>query len=235
MPQAPAVYTRQGPKGVLHPPKGSRVTVVWNDRQDSAIRRAAIIVALSAVLLLAANVAPAHAISRPQVLKRANHWIKKKVMYSQSGHFEGYRRDCSGFVSMAWKLKTSYTSSTIVSVSKRISMNCLKPGDAVRRVGHVEIFGGWKNKKKKQYWALEEQTWGRPALRAAKKFKSGYMALRLPGITDKDPAPKTATKPVAPVITPAPLPSDPPTSTETSPSCPATPTPSEPTTPSSAS
>jgi hypothetical protein len=204
------------------------VKVVASSRQVSAVGKMAVIVALSAVVLLATNVAPAHAISRPEVLKRANSWIKKKIMYSQSAHYEGYRRDCSGFVSMAWKLKTSYTSSTIVGVSTKISMSALKPGDAVRRSGHVEIFDGWKNEKKKQYWALEEQTWGKPALRAAKKFKSGYTALRLPGITDKDPAPKPK-----PIVPPAPLPSEPPTSTETSSSLPATPTPSVPTTPAS--
>jgi hypothetical protein len=174
--------------------------------------------------MLAVGVTPAHAITRPEVLKRANHWIKKRVQYSQSSYYQGYRRDCSGFVSMAWKLKTSYTSSDIGSTAHKISMKSLKPGDAVRRPGHVEIFGGWKNQRKRQYWALEESTWGLPALRKVKKFKSGYTALRLRGIKEA-PKRKPAPKPL-PATPPAPLPSTPPTgSTDASGSASVTPTP----------
>jgi hypothetical protein len=148
----------------------------------SAARRIAAIVVLSATLLLVTNVAAAHAITRNEVIKRANHWIHKKVRYSQSAYYHGYRRDCSGFVSMAWQLNRSYTSSSIRKKARRISMSQLKPGDAVRRSGHVEIFGGWKSKKHKKYWALEESRSGHPAVKKVKKFKRGYSALRLPGI-----------------------------------------------------
>jgi hypothetical protein len=158
---------------------------------------------LSMALTLGAA-APAHAITRTTVLDRANAWIKKKVPYSQSGHYQGYRRDCSGFVSMAWSLGTSYTSDTIASRAKRIPMRSLKPGDAVRRPGHVEIFAGWKNLRKRQYIALEEQTWGRPALRTVKQFKGGYSALRLRGIEDTDAA-APASDPTIPAA-PAPAP-----------------------------
>jgi len=150
----------------------------------SAIGRSVVTVALSATFFFATNVATAHAITRPEVIKRANHWIKKRVPYSQSGYYQGYRRDCSGFVSMAWKLKSSYTSSSIRSKAHRISVNSLRPGDAVRRSGHVEIFGGWKSKRKRQYWALEESQSGKPAQRRVKKFKRGYSALRLKGIKE---------------------------------------------------
>ena len=183
----------------------------------SATGRRVLTVALSAVLMFAAHAAPAHAITRTEVLARANSWIKKHIRYSQSSYYQGYRRDCSGFVSMAWKLKTSYTSSDIGSVAHKISWTKLKPGDAVRRSGHVEIFDGWKNKRKHQYWALEESSWGLPALRKVKQFKSGYTALRLRGIKD---APKP--KPIPAVTSPAPLPSDPPTSTDTTPNLPGT-------------
>jgi hypothetical protein len=119
---------------------------------------------------------------------------------------------------MAWKLKSSYTSSNIGSRAHKISWRKLKPGDAVRRPGHVEIFAGWKNKRKRQYWALEESTYGKPALRAVKQFKSGYTALKRRGIQDAKKL-----KPVKPIIPPAPLPSEPPTSsTDTTPSIPAT-------------
>ncbi|MDR3686904.1 MAG: hypothetical protein P4L93_08120 [Coriobacteriia bacterium] len=187
-------------------------------RSVSALSRQVVTVALSAVVLLAGHAAPAQAITRAEVLKRANTWIKKHVQYSQSSYYHGYRRDCSGFVSMAWKLKSSYTSSDIGSVAHKISWSKLKPGDAVRRSGHVEIFDGWKNKKKRQYWALEESQSGKPALRAVKQFKGGYSALVLRGIKD---APKLV--PATPIIAPAPAPSVPPTgSIDTTPSTPTT-------------
>jgi len=156
---------------------------------------------LSMALATAAHAAPAGAITRAQVLARANYWIKKHVYYSQSSSFQGYRRDCSGFVSMAWKLRGSYTSSSIISCARGITWNRLKPGDAVRRPGHVEIFGGWKNKRRRQFWALEESQSGKPALRRVKTFKGGYMALRLRGIVDGG-----VTLPDPPVSVPSPVP-----------------------------
>jgi hypothetical protein len=164
--------------------------------------RLALVSAIAVAIMLGSMPAGASAITRPQVLNRANSWIKKHVRYSQSAYYGGYRRDCSGFVSMAWKLKTSYTSSTIRSKAKKISWRTLKPGDAVRRTGHVEIFGGWKNRSKRIYVALEESTWGKPALRHAKAFKSGYSALRYRGIVNPTPNKPTKPKPIPTPITP---------------------------------
>jgi hypothetical protein len=196
----------------------------------SVAGRVALTVVLSAIMFSTINVAPAQAITRKEVIKRANHWIKKKIRYSQSAYYQGYRRDCSGFVSMAWKLKHSYTSSSIRGVARRISASRLKPGDAVRRTGHVEIFGGWKNKRKRTYWALEESTWGKPALRKVKRFKSGYSALRLRGIKEDPPKKKVTPRP-RPIIPPVPSPSVPTTSTETSGSTLPTDTPDDTSTP----
>lgn len=182
----------------------------------SRIGRALVAIPLAMAISFGAMPAPAHAITRPTVIKRANHWIKTRVMYSQRAYHRGYRRDCSGFVSMAWRLKRSYTSSTIRSRSRKISWRKLKPGDAVRRSGHVAIFGGWKNKKHRRYWALEESSWGKPAHRRVKTFKRGYSALRFKGI--KEPVKRRVRKPVrkpAPVVvpvTPLPIPSGVPTS-----------------------
>lgn len=208
--------------------------VIRSNSTGLALGRVTATIALSAILLLAINVASAHAITRPEVIKRAKHWIKKKVKYSQTRYYQGYRRDCSGFVSMAWKLKRSYTSSSIRGVSRRINPSILKPGDAVRRTGHVEIFAGWKNKRKRTYYALLESTYGKPTMRKVKRFKRGYSALRRRGIKDAPPkkkkvAPKPAPKPIppAPVIPPAPQPSVPETSIETSVSTLPTDTPSD--------
>jgi hypothetical protein len=179
----------------------------------SATSRVVLAAIFSVAAFSVADVAQAHTITRKEVIKRANHWIKKKVRYSQSSYYQGYRRDCSGFVSMAWKLRGSYTSSSIRGVARRISASRLKPGDAVRRSGHVEIFGGWKNKRKRTYWALEESNYGKPALRKVKRFKRGYSALRLRGIKDAPPKPKTRPKVELPPVNPPskPIPSPEPT------------------------
>jgi hypothetical protein len=212
----------------MYPAEGNRVKVSRSISIGSAVGRVALTVVLSAIMFSAINVAPAQAITRKEVIKRANHWIKKKVMYSQSRYYRGYRRDCSGFVSMAWKLKRSYTSSSIRGVARRISASRLKPGDAVRRTGHVEIFAGWKSKRKRTYWALLESQSGKPAMRKVKRFKRGYSALRLRGIKDD---PKKVAPKRRPVIPPAPLPSVPTTSTEPSSSTLPTDTPSDTVTP----
>lgn len=176
--------------------------------------RLLVVIPLSMTLLLGATVSPAGAstITRPQVISRARHWIAKRVRYSQRASYQGYRRDCSGFVSMAWKLRRSYTSSSIRSKAHRISWRALKPGDAVRRPGHVEIFGGWQNKRHKRYWALEESTWGKPALRRVKTFKRGCSALRRVGIRDgftrrpttRPVVAKPPVRPKPPIVVPQP-------------------------------
>ncbi len=159
-----------------------------------------IAIPLALAVFSGATPATASAITRATVIKRAHSWITRRVKYSQSAYYHGYRRDCSGFVSMAWKLKHSYTSSTIRSRARRISWRSLKLGDAVRRAGHVEIFGGWKNRGKRRYWALEESTRGKPALKAVKTFKRGYSALRLRGITEVAPRPIRPPAPKLPVL-----------------------------------
>jgi cell wall-associated NlpC family hydrolase len=133
--------------------------------------------------------APATAITRSEVLARAHTWVVKRVTYSQSARYAGYRRDCSGFVSMAWHLGTSYTSRTIGAVAKRVAISQLRPGDAVHTPGHVAIFVRWKNKAKRTYIAMEEAQSGRPALHHVLRIGSGATALRYRKITDAPAAP----------------------------------------------
>lgn len=164
--------------------------------------------ALASVALLAAIAVgfsaapdPAHAITRKTVLKRANSWVKKQVPYSQRGYYKGYRRDCSGFVSMSWKLGKSYTTRTLSKRATRIKVSNLKPGDAVLVPGrHVSIFAGWKNKKKRTYYALEQTTWGSHAKKRVRKVPSGARALRYKKITAPEVKKKTT---VVKVTTPS--------------------------------
>lgn len=41
-------------------------------------------------------------IARTTIISRGQDWVDKHVPYSQSGTHDGYRTDCSGFVSMCW-------------------------------------------------------------------------------------------------------------------------------------
>lgn len=157
---------------------------------------AALVAALTATIFLSAPV-PAQAITRDKVIKRAKVWVKKKIPYSQSRYYRGYRRDCSGFVSMAWKLNRSYTTRTISSRAKRIPVRALKPGDAVLTSGHVSLFGGWKNKRKRTYYALEQTTWGSHAKKRVRRVPGGAKALRYKKLSRPKSASAAAGSPVA--------------------------------------
>ena len=149
------------------------VSPVGRTRHASAIVLASLLVAL-----LGSIPAPAAAITRTQVLTRAHSWVAKRVIYSQRAHYAGYRRDCSGFVSMAWRLKRSYTSRSIHNVARRVALSKLRPGDAVHTPGHVAIFVRWKNKAKRTYVAMEESRWGHPAMRHVRSLGRHATALR---------------------------------------------------------
>ena len=183
--------------------------------------RVSIVLTLAIILLFSASVSSAGAITRSEVLKRATSWVKRRVPYSQRGYFQGYRRDCSGFVSMAWKLNTSYSSRTISAKARRISISSLRPGDAVLRPGHVAIFGGWKNKSRREYIAIEQTTWGSHAKRHVRRIPRRAIALRRRGITDPRrvvrvaarPKPKPAAKRRLPITAIVPIASALPSST----------------------
>jgi cell wall-associated NlpC family hydrolase len=101
-------------------------------------------------------------ITRAEVISRAKNWWDRKVPYSQSAyawdvnHGKTYRTDCSGFVSMAWKLTSSRTTSTLDAVATRISWSSLQPGDMILRNGHVKLFEKWTSSAKTAMWIYEE-------------------------------------------------------------------------------
>jgi hypothetical protein len=145
--------------------------------------------------------ATAHAITRTDVLDRAHTWVAKKVHYSQRSSFGGYRRDCSGFVSMAWRLGRSYSSRTIHAVASHIPLSKLQPGDAVHTPGHVAIFVSWANKKHSRYVAMEETSPGHSAARRVRSLGHHASGLRYHGLTDDvvlvAAAPDPGTSPMA--------------------------------------
>lgn len=84
-------------------------------------------------------------------------WLNPPVPYSQSSYYNGYRQDCSGYVSMAWQLGTSATTWTIPNYSYQIDKSELQPGDVLLNIDeHVLLFAGWADDAQSQYWAYEQ-------------------------------------------------------------------------------
>ncbi|MDH6577523.1 hypothetical protein [Kitasatospora sp. MAP5-34] len=96
---------------------------------------------------------------RQDALNRALERINHRIGYSQTAFTNGYRDDCSGFVSAAWGLPTpGRTTWTLMQgdVSHRISKDDLQPGDALIAGDHTVLFGGWADAAHTKYIALED-------------------------------------------------------------------------------
>lgn len=66
------------------------------------------------------------------MISRGQDWVDKHVPYNGSGTHDGYRTDCSGFVSMCWELaKPGLDTRTFHSASHNITKNELLGGDAI--------------------------------------------------------------------------------------------------------
>ncbi|MFJ8164179.1 hypothetical protein ACIRBY_25080 [Streptomyces sp. NPDC096136] len=167
---------------------------------------------------LGKQAAPGGPVTREQIISRAKSWVDQGVPYSQESGWKDeatggpYRRDCSGFVSMAWQLRTSLTTETLSTVAQRISVSELEPGDAlVNTTSHALLFGGWTNRAKGDFFYYSEPRPGRQASRAggnihdykiAGYFPSSYVPLRYKNLTTTPQTPPPAAAPV-----PAPKPS----------------------------
>lgn len=110
---------------------------------------------------------------RVELLNRGFDWIDRGIMYSQSRTTDGYRRDCSGFVSMVWResganTTASYAPFDNASSTQLKSYGDLLPGDALNKVprGHIVLFAGWANDAHTSMYVLEESQTGYPALMA---------------------------------------------------------------------
>ena len=86
-------------------------------------------------------------ITRDQIMQRAQVWVDEKVPYSQSATTNGYRQDCSGYVSYAWASSTSgggHWTGNMQEICSKISKADMKKGDAILKPeSHVLLFGGW--------------------------------------------------------------------------------------------
>lgn len=86
----------------------------------------------SASLMSAQVSAPA--ITRTEVMSRAASWFDIGLKYDGYSSYQGYRKDCSGYASMAWKLGSSVTTNVFgpSGVTKDITKAELKAGDALK-------------------------------------------------------------------------------------------------------
>ncbi|MFJ2780765.1 MULTISPECIES: hypothetical protein [unclassified Kitasatospora] len=103
------------------------------------------------------------AISRSTALARAAAWVPLGLNYSWTTYHDGYRQDCSGYVSMAWKLGTpglDTTSFVPAGVASWIGKGDLKPGDALLNdaagaSGHIVLFDHWTDGGQNSYVGYE--------------------------------------------------------------------------------
>ncbi|MGC5342282.1 peptidoglycan-binding protein [Streptomyces sp. AM 4-1-1] len=133
--------------------------------------------------------------TRAQIISRAKKWVSQQVPYSMEKYWsDGYRQDCSGYVSMAWNLGSNEWTGSLAAYGTRISRDALEPGDILLfhnpadpgKGSHVTIFGGWTDSSHTSYTAYEQT---RPHTRAQKtpmaywSHSDSYLAYRYRGLS----------------------------------------------------
>ncbi|MEU1402155.1 peptidoglycan-binding protein [Streptomyces sp. NPDC005728] len=103
--------------------------------------------------------------TRTEIINRAKVWVAAKVPYSMSAYWsDGYRQDCSGYVSMAWGLGTNEWTGSLDQFGVKITKEELQPGDILlfhnpanpEKGSHVVIFGGWTDYTHASYTVYEQ-------------------------------------------------------------------------------
>ncbi|MEU1334266.1 peptidoglycan-binding protein [Streptomyces sp. NPDC005865] len=143
--------------------------------------------------------------TRAEILARAEKWIAAKVPYDMGKFWsDGYRQDCSGFVSMAWNLAGNEWTGSLPTYAVRIAKEQLKPGDILlfhnpadpTKGSHVTLFGGWTDAAHAHYTAYEQT---RPHARKQTtpygywSNADRYLAYRYKGVTEVTPGGPGAT------------------------------------------
>ncbi|MEU7390339.1 peptidoglycan-binding protein [Streptomyces tanashiensis] len=103
--------------------------------------------------------------TRAEIVNRAKKWVSAQVPYSMEKYWsDGYRQDCSGYISMAWNLRSNEWTGSLDRFAERIDRTELQPGDILlfhnpanpTRGSHVTIFGGWTDYTHTSYLAYEQ-------------------------------------------------------------------------------
>jgi hypothetical protein len=95
---------------------------------------------------------------RDWMLWRAQTWVTDHVAYNQSSTHDGYRQDCSGYVSFVWQLTKPGTSPNgISSYANQIPFDSLKPGDVLNNPStHTMLFVKWVDQSAGTFVADQE-------------------------------------------------------------------------------
>ncbi|MBL1080463.1 peptidoglycan-binding protein [Streptomyces actinomycinicus] len=113
----------------------------------------------------AASTAPLPTTTRTEIINRAKVWVTAQVPYSMYAYWsDGYRQDCSGYVSMAWGLPGNEWTGSLGQFGVKITKGELQPGDILlyhnpdnpEKGSHVVIFGGWTDYTHTYYTAYEQ-------------------------------------------------------------------------------
>jgi hypothetical protein len=138
-------------------------------------------------------VAPAGAlaISRNNVLVRAQAVVNSPVPYSQSKYVGSWRNDCSGYVSWVWNTGSNlYTTRNLSSISHQIPAAQLQPGDVLLKYdSHVRLFYAWADDAHTKYVSYEQtppRTWS-SIQDLSTDIEAGYKPYRYNKITDSPP------------------------------------------------
>jgi hypothetical protein len=111
--------------------------------------------------------------------------------------------DCSGFVSQVWRLKQRQSTSTLNAVTKPITLDQLRPGDALNKAGkHVVLFAGTTPEGKP---IIYEASGSASRVRLATpswSYLNGYQPIRYPGL-EEPLAVASVSVPAAPAPAPA--------------------------------
>ncbi|MER7577520.1 hypothetical protein [Streptomyces sp. NPDC126514] len=112
---------------------------------------------------------PQGLISRTEVLQRAAQWVIEGVPYSQTSWWTNtlgtYRQDCSGYVSMAWRLdqRSNYWTGNLGTVAHPVPATDLQPGDILLSSPHTVIFAGWDDDSHQRFSLYEQPRPGHTA------------------------------------------------------------------------
>ncbi|MEU4804051.1 hypothetical protein [Actinosynnema sp. NPDC023587] len=116
--------------------------------------------------------------SRGETQARSQSWLDERVPYSQSAchrnQFGDYRTDCSGYVSMAWGLNHSRTTTTLREVGTEVPRADLRAGDALVNDGHAALFIRWADDAKTEP-VMREQTGPDGELPVERKWTAGRL------------------------------------------------------------
>ncbi|MEU2248756.1 peptidoglycan-binding protein [Streptomyces sp. NPDC019224] len=147
------------------------------------------------------------ATTRADIINRAKAWVAAQVPYSTAKYWsDGYRQDCSGYVSMAWNLPGNEWTGSLAAYGTRIARQDLQPGDILlfhnpadpAKGSHVTVFGGWTDHTHTHYTAYEQtkpHTRKQTTPLAYWTNSGSYVAYRYKGLTPGKSTGEAATTP----------------------------------------